>query len=130
MQTIDPGAPVFEVYVQEKKMALLYDPKREEMFWCSYRVEPTSEEADKILRDKAIWDQVAFTIRAKDGSMPNPHTFTGGDYEAFCRRETDRLSFRSLWPPAPTGQKHSCRTALDAGRAIFLYIRRRLARRE
>jgi len=100
------------------------------MFWCSYRVEPKSEEADKILRDESLWDHVAFTVRAEDGSIPNPHTFAGGNYSAFCRRETDRLWFRSLWPSAPPNQKHNYRAALDAGRAICLRVWRRLARRE
>lgn len=130
MQTSDQGKPVFAVYVGEKKVATLHDPRRVEMFWCSYRVEPTSEDADKILHDKAIWEQVAFTVRSEDGSMPNSHTFTGGDYVAFCLRQTDRLSFRSLWPPAPPRHKHDYRATLDAGRAICLRIWRRLVRRE
>ena len=98
MQANDPNTPVFELYVGDEKVGLLYEPKREEMFWCSYRIEPTSEAADRILRDETIWNEVNFTVRAKDGRIPNAHTFTGGDYVAFCKRESNRLSFRSLWP--------------------------------
>ena len=95
---LDPNAPVFELFVGDEKMAILYEPKREEMFWCSYRVEPISETADRILHDEATWTEVRFKVSAKDGGIPNPHTFTGGDFVTYCQRETDRLTFRSLWP--------------------------------
>ena len=96
MQPTDPNMPLFEVYVGEQRVALLHDPKRIEMFWCSYRVVPASDESERILRDEAIWSDVKFTVRAKDGrAVP---TFTGGDFVMFCKRETDRISFRSLWP--------------------------------
>jgi hypothetical protein len=92
------AAPVFELFVGEDKVACLHDPKREEMFWCSYRIEPVSEAADRILHDEATWNEVKFTVKARDGRIPNAHTFTGGDFVTYCKRETDRLSFRSLWP--------------------------------
>jgi len=98
MPDTDPAAALFELYVGDEKMALLHDPERVEMFWCSYRVEPTSETADRVLHEEATWNEVRFTVGAKDGRIPNVHTFTGGDFVAYCRRETDRLSFRSLWP--------------------------------
>jgi hypothetical protein len=93
-----PDSPTFELFVGNDKMAHLYEPKRVEMFWCSYRIEPVSDVADRILHDEAIWNEVRFTVRARDGRIPNAHTFTGGDFVAYCKRETDRLSFRSLWP--------------------------------
>lgn len=96
MPTPDPRLATFEIYVAEQKVAVLRDPKREEMFWCSYRVEPVSEEAEKILRDETTWNEGKFTVRAKDGrTLP---TFAGGGFVTFCKKETDRLSFRSLWP--------------------------------
>jgi hypothetical protein len=94
----DPNAPVFELFVGDTKVAHMHDPKREEMFWCSYRLAPVSEDADRILHDEATWNEVRFIVRARDGRVPNAHTFTGGDFVLYCRRETDRLSFRSLWP--------------------------------
>ena len=97
-ETSDPDAPVFELFVGETKVAHLHDPKCEEMFWCSYRLAPVSEDADRILHDEATWSEVRFTVRSRDGRVPNAHTFTGGDFVMYCRRETDRLSFRSLWP--------------------------------
>jgi len=93
-----PEPPIFELFVGNDKVAYLHEPKREEMFWCSYRIEPISDEADGILHEEAIWNDVRFTVRTKDGRIPNAHTFTGGDLVAYCKRETDRLSFRSLWP--------------------------------
>ena len=98
MPKVDPGTPPFELYVGSEKVGLLRDPKREEMFWCSYRIEPTSEAADRILHDEATWNEVRFTVKARDGRIPNAHTFTGGDFVAYCKRDTNRLSFRSLWP--------------------------------
>jgi hypothetical protein len=96
MRTPKPTGPCFEVYLGDRKLALLCEPYSVEMIWCSYRVEPTSEEGDRILHDEALWNEVKFTVRAKDGrALP---TFSGGDFVTFCRRETDRLSFRSLWP--------------------------------
>jgi hypothetical protein len=130
MQPADPSTPVFEVYVEQRKVATLHGPQWVEMFWRSYRVEPTSEEADAVLHNEAIWAEVKFTIKATDGSTPNPHTFTGGDYVNFCRRETNRLSFRSLWPSAPPKPEHDHRAAPDAGRGILSRVRRLLARRE
>jgi hypothetical protein len=92
-------APVFELFVGDNKLAHLHEPKWEEMFWCLYRIVPLSDAADRILHDETTWKEVKFTvIRAKDGT-PNPHTFTAGDFVIFCKRDTDRLSFRSLWPP-------------------------------
>jgi hypothetical protein len=91
-------APVFELFVGDEKLAHLHEPKWEEMFWCSYRIVPLSDAADRILHDETTWKEVRFTVRAKDGT-PNPHTFTGGNFVIFCKRDTDRLSFRSLWPP-------------------------------
>jgi hypothetical protein len=130
MQPADPITPIFEVYVEERKVATLHEPQRVEMFWCSYRVEPTSTEADEVLHNEAIWAEVKFTVKAADGSTPNSHTFTGGDYVSFCRRETNRLSFRSLWPSAPSKPEHNPRAPLDAGPGILSRIRRLLARRE
>jgi len=98
MPTGDPRTPCFELYVGNEMVALLHEPKREEMFWCSYRIEPMSEAGDRILHDEATWNEVRFAVRARDGRVPNAHTFTGGDFVAYCRRETDRLTFRSLWP--------------------------------
>ena len=98
MPNVDLDAPIFELFVGNDKVGLLREPKREEMFWCSYRIEAVSDAADRVLHDEKTWNEVRFTIRAKDGRIPNAHAFTGGDFVAYCRRETDRLSFRSLWP--------------------------------
>jgi hypothetical protein len=88
--------PFFELFVADKKVGLLYEPKYEEMFWCSYVVQAASDEAEKVLRDEAIWNEVKFTVKSKDGRTLS--TFAGGDFVSFCKRETKRLSFRSLWP--------------------------------
>lgn len=109
MPQSDPNAPMFDLFVGNDLVAHLYDPRREEMFWWSYSIAPVSEEADLILHDEATWKEVRFTIRDRGRALargPDAPTFNGGDYETFaggdfvvyCRRETDRLSFRSLGP--------------------------------
>ncbi|MBN2712281.1 MAG: hypothetical protein JXR97_07565 [Planctomycetes bacterium] len=90
---------IYELHVENEKIALLYEPIAEEMFWCSYRIEATSASADKLLRNKNLWQCVGFTIKDESGNMPNPETFSAGDYKSFCNGETERISFRSLWPP-------------------------------
>lgn len=92
------GRPLFELFVDGKKVADLYDPKGHEMFWCSYRIQPISKKADDILRNEAVWSEIGFTVKAKDGRIPNPNTFAGYNYVSFCKKETDGLSFRSLSP--------------------------------
>lgn len=98
MPEVESDAPVFELFVGTDKVGALHEPRRVEMLWCSYRITPISDAADRVLHDEATWNEGKFTIRCKDGRIPNAHTFAGGDVVAFCRRETDRLSFRSLWP--------------------------------
>ncbi len=98
--TID-SEPVFDVYVDGSRVATLVDPEWEDMFWCSYRVEPTSEEGDRIVHDEQTWELVNFVVRDTKGGVPNPNTFSGG-HRLFCDRKSDRLSFRSLWPPQPS----------------------------
>jgi hypothetical protein len=98
MSDWNAAVPTFELFAGDEKLAQMHDPKWEEMFWCSYRISPVSEAADRVLREEAIWSEVRFTVRTKDGVVPNPHTFPGGDFAAYCKRETDRVSFRSLWP--------------------------------
>ena len=104
--------PIYEFFVGEVKVALLYEPKFEEMFWCSYRIEPVSKKADEILRDERIWENVKFTIKAADGSFPNSNTFGGGSKD-FCDGKTNRMLFRSLWPPESRIVKVKRRTLLN-----------------
>lgn len=98
MAKTDPDTPIFELFVGDTKVAHLCDAGSAVMFWCSYRVVPVSEEADRVLHDAATWIELRFTVRTLDGRILNPHTFTGGDFVLYCRRESDRLSFRSLFP--------------------------------
>lgn len=98
MPQVDSDAPIFELFVGNDKAGLLHEPKREEMFWCSYPIEPQSDGADRILHDAATWNEMRFTVKAKDGRIPNANIFTGGDFVAYCRRETEKLSFVSHWP--------------------------------
>lgn len=101
MQDIDPNAPIFQIYSNDRHVATMFDPRVEEMFWCSYRIEPVDANGDLVIHDSKTWEHVAFEIRDMRGDTPNPKTFSGG-FEDFCDRKTDRLAFRSLWPPIPS----------------------------
>lgn len=98
---MDSGAsdePIFDVFVDGAHVASLFDPQFADMFWCSYRVEATDAEGDQIIHDEKTWELVNFTVKDRFGNIPNPHTFSAG-YGNFCARNSDRLTFRSLWPP-------------------------------
>jgi hypothetical protein len=98
MNNTTPDPPIYDLFVGEVHVATLFDPHFEEMFWCSYRVEPTDLESDAVIHDENTWQNVDFVIKDKAGRQPNPHTFSGG-FQDFCARKSKRLSFRSLFPP-------------------------------
>lgn len=99
MEILDPTAAIYTLFIDEQPAALLYEPRFEEMFWCSYRLEARCARSERLLREERLWQEVGFTIRADKGVEPNPLTISGA-YQAFCAGETDRMAFRSLWPPA------------------------------
>lgn len=92
-------SPIYHLYVDDIHIASLSEPEQEDMFWHSYLLTPTSESAGLILRNKKTWEQVNFTVKDLDGDIPNSNTFSGG-YDSFCLGKTNRLTFRSLAPPA------------------------------
>ncbi len=59
--------------------------------------------AKSMKREAIVSYARSLVINDKDkkGRVPNPNTFSGG-YQTFCERKSDRLSFRSLWPPRPS----------------------------
>lgn len=97
MSIADPNSPLFSLVIDGVRVATLHDPEYEEMFWCSYRVEPTTDEGDRLIHDEKTWELVRFSIEEINGMPLQLRTFSGG-YEDFCSRKTNRLSFRSLWP--------------------------------
>ena len=98
MEKLDPSLPIFTLHVGGVHVATLFDPKEGEMFWCTYRLEPVDEQGDAVIHDEKTWKLVNFTVKDSQGVIPAPNTFTGS-YGEFCGRQSDRLSFRSLWPP-------------------------------
>ena len=98
MDGIDPQEPIYNVYVDGVLVATLFEPRIDDMFWCSYRVEPTNEYGDLAIHDETTWERVNFTVTDMCGAVPSRKTFSGG-YHGFCDRKSNRLSFRSLWPP-------------------------------
>lgn len=119
MEHIDPGEPMFHIYADAKHVATMFDPRFEDMFWCSYRLEPVDGSGDVIIHDGKTWEKVAFVVKDMDGNVPNPNTFSGGFHD-FCDRKTDRLSFRSLWPPQPPRVSLATRV-LNAIAKVFRY---------
>ncbi|HBJ37182.1 MAG TPA: hypothetical protein DDZ51_20995 [Planctomycetaceae bacterium] len=101
MEHIDPEEPMYELFVDGKKVATLCAPRWEDMFWCSYQIKPTDADAELVIRNTNTWETVNFTVRDSRGGIPNQHTFSGG-YTDFCDGKTDRLTFRSLSPPQST----------------------------
>lgn len=119
MKDIDPSEPIFEIHTNDRCVAIMFDPKLEDMFWCSYRLEPVDKHGDSVIHDEATWENVAFSVKDKNGREPNPLTFSGG-FADFCCRTTDRLSFRSLWPPRPPRASLGARL-LAAASSLFGY---------
>ena len=95
-----PDLPLFAIYANDRLVAKMFDPRSEDMFWCSYRVEAVDEYGDQVIHDGETWERVAFAVRDMHSGLPHPSTFSGGHAD-FCDRKTDRLLFRSLWPPRP-----------------------------
>ncbi len=56
MQHIDPEEPMFHIYVDAKHVATMFAPRFDDMFWCSYRLEPVDERGDVIIHDGKIWE--------------------------------------------------------------------------
>ena len=98
MQLKDPSVPCFEAFLGEERVALLFEPEWADMCWCSYKLVPIDADWDRYLRNEKVWEQCLISIKTKEGISQDHYTFAG-DYRAFCRRESDRIIFRSLWPP-------------------------------
>lgn len=79
-------------------VATLEDCEGDDMFWANWRIVPCDDDCDAILRDPKVWEQVNFTVLDSEGNCPNPYVFSG-NFDEFVSGESDRLSFRSLWPP-------------------------------
>lgn len=88
--------PVFSLYVDELRVADLFDPQPVEMFWCSYRVVATTSANDLLIHNCNLWEEADYTIKPLHAPHTNQQTITG-PYQEFCERKTDRLWFRSLW---------------------------------
>ncbi|QDV13533.1 hypothetical protein CA51_34230 [Rosistilla oblonga] len=110
--------PIYFLFVESRCVATLADPRVEEMFWCSFRIEPVDQWGDAIVHDPKTWETVGLVIKDHDGNVTNPHVFSGG-FDDFCDRKTDRLAFRSLFPTAAS--KRSClrRKLLSAFAKLF-----------
>lgn len=119
MENIDPSEPIYEIHANDRCVAIMFEPEFDDMFWCSYRLEPVDQFGDSVIHDENTWEKVAFSVRDKKGREPNPLTFSGG-FTDFCSRTTDRLSFRSLWPPRPPRASFTARL-FAAAASLFGY---------
>ncbi len=101
LDDFDPDVAIYDLYLDEVHIAKLYEPRFEEMFWCSYRVEAVSDEGDAIVHDETLWQGVDVKVFDAEGNEPGALIAAIPSCEDFCARETDRMMFRSLWPPQP-----------------------------
>ncbi|TWU09925.1 hypothetical protein Poly21_52530 [Allorhodopirellula heiligendammensis] len=91
-----PG-PLYVIEVDRATLAELTDPAWRDMFWCEYTLRPTDDESDAALHDPNLWNDVLFAVRHVRTQTIAENCFSGG-FDLYCQRETDRLTFRSLWP--------------------------------
>jgi hypothetical protein len=93
---LKPG-PLYVIEVDGAVLAELTDPSWSDMFWCDYTLRPTNDESDAALHNPNLWNEVLFAVRHVRTQTIAEHCFAGGS-DLYCQRQTDRLSFRSLWP--------------------------------
>jgi hypothetical protein len=85
-------------------VALLTDPRCEDMFWDSYRLEPLTEDPElrKQLFTKAFWDEFPrLTFRSREFGDVVPDAWPAGDVFTRDGRVTMRclyLVVRAPWP--------------------------------
>jgi hypothetical protein len=96
----DPQRPVYEMWVDGQKMADLVEPAYEEMFWCSYKLIPVNPLCGERLRDYDMWNECRFDLREPTTGRVFDVSLAGGySFQEYCHSRTDRVDFRSLWPP-------------------------------
>ena len=93
---LKPG-PLYLMEIDDAIIAELTEPLWSDMFWCDYIVTPTNADADILLHDPELWNQVRFAVRHVQTQVIVENCFAGG-FDPYCERESDRVSFRSLWP--------------------------------
>ncbi len=106
---VDDTGPWFDLFFPDAdsteyvQVGRLLDPRFEDMFWHSYRIEAVSSEAEVLLRHEQVWQADNFIVQLPDCSPPRitskTRTYPGlrGTRE-YCAGRTDRMSFRSLAP--------------------------------
>lgn len=75
----------------------LIDYQYIDMLWDSYLVVPKDEASDTILHEPSNWYDSKFQYKNKGIVGYASNAFSGGDYEDFCNRTTDRISMRGLY---------------------------------
>jgi hypothetical protein len=100
LDVLEPQQPFFEVWVDNQKMADLIEPAWVEMFWCSYKLIPVDAECNQRLRKYELWNECKFEIRhPASGHIAGISLAGGWSFQEYCKSQTERIDFRSLWPP-------------------------------
>jgi hypothetical protein len=83
-------------------VALLTEPECMDMFWCSYRLIPLTEDTEILTRlySEEFWNEMeGFVWRERDSGKVAPHAFPSGGFEL---PTTGRVSMRGLYTPTAT----------------------------
>jgi hypothetical protein len=79
-----------------RRLALLTDPRWEDMFWYSYAVEALTEdsvEKERIVSDETWWHDLVLVFRSREFDIVAPTAFTG--LTVFT--ESGRVTMRALY---------------------------------
>jgi hypothetical protein len=85
-------------------IALLTEPRFEDMFWTSYCLEPLTEDPElrKQLFTRAFWDDYPkLTFRSREFGTVVPHAWPAGDPFTADRRLVMRALHLAVRPPWP-----------------------------
>lgn len=119
LDVLEPQQPFFEVWVDNQKMADLIEPAWAEMFWCSYKLVPVDEECNRRLRENDLWAECKFEIRHPTTGLIAGVSLVGGwSFREYCKSQTERIDFRSLWP-----QKERIKKGPSLGKRLLDWLR-------
>jgi hypothetical protein len=85
-----------------QRVALLLDPRFEDMFWDSYRVEPLVEDPEerrRILSDRGWWHQRGLVFRNRQFDAVADTAFAGGEVFTEAGRVVMRGLHLGIGPP-------------------------------
>ena len=89
---VDAG---WHVELDGRRVALLAYPRWAEMFWCTYNIEPLTDDADErqqMLTQISWWHNPKLIFRSQKFNRTAPSAFAGGNFD-----ESGRIPMRGLY---------------------------------